>query len=173
MQSDLALSRIQDIINNTTPLSLQTCYKDTCDLIFSELIPSNPSKHKRCCHSWWNPRLNFLKQSLRLKQRAWLKQKDNTQLKLAYQSLQKTFDKAIKKATEDMNKFNCSINASMTPKASGEISNKHVYTLKEKQSPTKSSMLRVRCCLNLVLCYRFGKVTLILCTTKASFLFPV
>ena len=101
MQSDLALSRIQDIIDNTTPLSLQTCYKDTCDLIFSELIPSNPSKHKKCCHPWWNPRLNLLKQSLRLKQRAWLKQKDNSQLKLAYQSSQKTFDKAIKKAKAD------------------------------------------------------------------------
>ena len=49
----------------------------------------------------WNPRLNLLKQSLRLKERAWLKQKDNTQLKLAYQSLQKTFDKAIKKAKAD------------------------------------------------------------------------
>ena len=101
MHSDRALSRIQDIIDNTTPLSLQKYYKDTCDLIFSELITSNPSKHKKCSHPWWNPRLNLLKQSLRLKQRAWLKQKDNTQLKLAYQSLQKTFDKAIKKAKAD------------------------------------------------------------------------
>ena len=101
MQSHLALSRIQYIIDNINPLSVQECYKDTCDLIFSELIPSNPSKPKKCCHPWWNPRLNSLKQSLRLKQRAWLQQKDNPQLKLAYQFLQKTFDKEIKKAKAD------------------------------------------------------------------------
>ena len=84
MQSDLALYRIWNIINNTTPLSLQSCYKDTCDPIFSELIPSNPSKHKKCCHPWWNPKLNSLKQGLRLKQRAWLKQKDNLPTTIFY-----------------------------------------------------------------------------------------
>ena len=31
--------------------------------------------------------------------------------------------------------------------------------MKEKQSPIKLSMLRVRCYLNLVLCYRYGRVT--------------
>ena len=52
-------------INNKLSTNLhanrQKCYKDTCDLTFPELISSNPSKHKKCCHPWWNPRFNFLK----------------------------------------------------------------------------------------------------------------
>ena len=105
MQSELTSSRIQNIIENINPNSIQESYKDTCDLIFSELIHSKPSQPNKCCHPWWNPGLNLLKQSLRQSQKAWLKQKGNAHLKLAYQSLQRTFDKAIKKAKAEHRKY--------------------------------------------------------------------
>ena len=105
MQSELTSSRIQNIIENINPHSIQKSYKDTYDLIFSELIPSKRSQPNKCCHPWWNPGLNLLKQSLRQSQKAWLKQKGNAHLKLAYQSLQRTFDKAIKKAKAEHRKY--------------------------------------------------------------------
>ena len=105
MQSELTSSKIQNIIDKINPKSIQKGYTDTCSLIISELIPYKTSKPNKCCHPWWNPSLNLLKQNLRQTQKAWLKQMGNAHLKLAYQSLQKTFDKAVKKAKAEHRKY--------------------------------------------------------------------
>ena len=98
MQSDHAADNIQTIINNLHSYSVHASYKSICDLILSELLPSNNLKPKKCSHPWWNSTLNQLKLDLRQCQKTWLKQKNNSQLKLSYQTLQKSFDKAVKKA---------------------------------------------------------------------------
>jgi len=125
MQSELTSSKIQNIIDKINPQSIQKAYKDTCSLIFSELIPYKNSQPNKCCHPWWNPSLNLLRQNLHQSQKAWLKQNGNAHLKLAYQSLQKTFDKAVKKAESigKANKFNLSTKLSIIPKNSGEVLN--------------------------------------------------
>ena len=105
MQSELTSSKIQNIIDKINPKSIQKGYTDTCSLIISELIPYKTSKPNKCCHPWWNPSLNLLKQNLRQTQKAWLKQKGNAHLKLAYQSLQRMFDKAVKKAKAEHRKY--------------------------------------------------------------------
>ena len=57
---------------------------------------------------------------------AWLNQKDDAQLKVAYQST-KTFHKAVKKAKTDhgdINKFNYCSNVNMVPKTFEQVLNK-------------------------------------------------
>jgi len=49
MQSELTCSKKMYKIN---PKSIQKAYKDTCSLIFSELIPYKTSQQNKCCHPW-------------------------------------------------------------------------------------------------------------------------
>ena len=104
MESEHAANKVRALSNHLHPHAVNRSYTDICDCILSELGPSSSLKVRKCSHPWWNPTLNQLKHDLRYCQRAWLKQKNNPQLKLSYQTLQKAFDKAVKKAKSEYRK---------------------------------------------------------------------
>ena len=104
MESEHAANKVRTLSNHLHPHTVNRSYTDICDCIISELVPSSSLKVRKCSHPWWNPTLNQLKHDLRYCQRAWLKQKNNPQLKLSYQTLQKAFDKAVKKAKSEYRK---------------------------------------------------------------------
>ena len=87
MEFEHAASKIQALSNNLPPQSVHKSYKEICDLITSELLPSGSLIQNKCSHPWY---LNQLKHDLRYYQKAWLRQKNNAELKLFHQTLQLT-----------------------------------------------------------------------------------